>query len=87
MTTRSGRAFRDEDAPSPLLDLVEKFPHLFAKEVLERVDGDVINVLDCEHAYHKKCMMQLKGHLRTVVAQQSEKAFKCPICRGDGSNV
>ena len=46
------------------------------------MDGDVVNVLECEHAFHKSCLMELKDYNVNTVPQEGEPAFTCPICRG-----
>ena len=48
-------------------------------------EGDLIGVLECKHAFHKRCLKKLKNHRSTTQtppgALPEDLAFACPICR------
>jgi len=49
-------------------------------------DGEVVQVLECKHAFHKRCFKQMKDHRSTPTmppgALQTEPPLACPVCRG-----
>jgi hypothetical protein len=50
-------------------------------------DGDSVHVLECEHAFHEKCLVQMKGHCSTPTMppgslQADPPPLTCPVCRG-----
>ena len=42
--------------------------------------GDIIDLLECEHAFHTKCIQLVKDHKPPEAGEQLA-AVSCPICR------